>query len=82
VYQCSAVGAWVFLEPAANLVGYATGAQRAWFKRVMSAGETHIEAAASQLDLKVERVGDKAIEEIESVHVAYRAKYSWPDHEN
>lgn len=44
----------------------------AWFKRVMSAGEAHIEAAASQLDLKVERVGDKAIEEIGSVHVAYR----------
>jgi hypothetical protein len=48
----------------------------------MSAGEAHIEAAASQLDLKEERVGDKAVEEIESVHVAYRARHSWPDPEN
>jgi hypothetical protein len=26
VYRCNAAGAWVFLEPAANLVGHATGA--------------------------------------------------------
>jgi len=26
VYQCNTAGAWVFLEPAANLVGYAAGA--------------------------------------------------------